>query len=85
MISYSVKLEPQMEGGYTVTVPALPGCISEGETIEDALRNISDAIEGYLTVLVKHNRKISLEFSKFSKVEVFKENSRDKARVLVHA
>lgn len=41
-------LEPSDEGGYTVTVPALPGCISEGETREEALRNIREAIELYL-------------------------------------
>jgi predicted RNase H-like HicB family nuclease len=43
-----VVLEPSEEGGYTVTVPALPGCISEGETREEALRNIREAIELYL-------------------------------------
>lgn len=85
MITYSVKLEPQKEGGYTVTVPALPGCISEGDTIDEALRNISDAIEGCITVLAKHNRKISLEVSGFQKVEVFKTNRRDKAKIPAHA
>ncbi|MBN1395643.1 MAG: type II toxin-antitoxin system HicB family antitoxin [Pirellulales bacterium] len=44
----NVILEPSDEGGYTVTVPALPGCISEGDTKEDALRNIREAIELYL-------------------------------------
>ena len=43
-----VVLEPSDEGGYTVTVPALPGCISEGETREEGLRNIREAIELYL-------------------------------------
>ena len=85
MITYSVKLEPQKEGGYTATVPALPGCISEGDTLEEALRNISDAIEGYIKVLSKHSRKIPLEVSGFRKVEVFKTNLRDKARLPVHA
>jgi predicted RNase H-like HicB family nuclease len=40
--------EPSNEGGYTVTVPALAGCISEGETREEALRSIREAIEVYL-------------------------------------
>ncbi|MBF0369337.1 MAG: type II toxin-antitoxin system HicB family antitoxin [Magnetococcales bacterium] len=40
-------LEPSDEGGYTVTVPALPGCISEGESREEAVRNIREAIELY--------------------------------------
>jgi len=43
-----VVLEPSDEGGYTVYVPALPGCISEGETIEEAMQNIREAIELYL-------------------------------------
>ncbi len=43
-----VYLEPSEEGGYTVTVPALPGCISEGDTKEEAIKNILEAIELYL-------------------------------------
>jgi len=54
MSNYEVFLEPAEEGGYTVTCPALPGCISEGETREEALSNIKDAINGYLAVLKKH-------------------------------
>lgn len=43
-----VVLEPSEEGGYTVYVPSLPGCISEGETVQEALANIREAIELYL-------------------------------------
>ena len=43
-----VVLEPTDEGGYTVYVPSLPGCISEGDTLEEALANIEEAIELYL-------------------------------------
>jgi predicted RNase H-like HicB family nuclease len=43
-----VVLEPQEEGGFTVTAPSLPGCISEGDTRAEALRNIKEAIELYL-------------------------------------
>ena len=43
-----VILEPSDEGGYTVTVPALRGCISEGDTREEALINIQEAIRLYL-------------------------------------
>ncbi|MEH2336501.1 type II toxin-antitoxin system HicB family antitoxin [Nostoc sp.] len=46
-----VLLEPSDEGGYTVHVPSLPGCISEGETVEEALENIQEAIELYLEPL----------------------------------
>mgnify|MGYP003547598514 FL=1 len=43
-----VVLELSDEGGYTVYVPALPGCISEGENVDEALENIKEAIELYL-------------------------------------
>ena len=43
-----VVLEPSDEGGYSVLVPSLPGCISEGETLDEALANIREAIELYL-------------------------------------
>ena len=43
-----VILEPSDEGGFTVVVPSLPGCISEGDTKEEALANIREAIELYL-------------------------------------
>jgi len=43
-----VVLETSDEGGYTVYVPSLPGCISEGETEEESLRNIKEAIKLYL-------------------------------------
>ena len=43
-----VVLEPSDEGGFTVYVPSLPGCISEGETTDEALKNIQEAIELYL-------------------------------------
>jgi predicted RNase H-like HicB family nuclease len=44
----NVILEPSDEGGYTVYVPSLPGCISEGNDIDEALNNIQEAIELYL-------------------------------------
>ena len=43
-----IILEPSDEGGFTVYVPALPGCISEGNTREEALKNIQEAIALYL-------------------------------------
>ena len=43
-----VILEPSEEGGFSVLVPALPGCVSEGDTREEALKNIKEAIELYL-------------------------------------
>jgi len=57
-VKYKVVLEPQEEGGYTVFVPTLPGCVSQGETAEEALVNIREAIEVYLESLKE--RGISL-------------------------
>jgi predicted RNase H-like HicB family nuclease len=47
-VRLKVVLEPSEDGGYTVYVPSLPGCISEGDTREEALVNIKEAIELYL-------------------------------------
>jgi predicted RNase H-like HicB family nuclease len=47
-MKFRVTLEPSEEGGYTVIVPSLPGCVSEGNTREEALNNIREAIELYL-------------------------------------
>jgi predicted RNase H-like HicB family nuclease len=48
LMQLRVILEPSDEGGFTALVPSLPGCISEGETREEALKNIQEAIELYL-------------------------------------
>lgn len=47
-VRFNVVLEAAEEGGYTVFVPSLPGCISEGDTKEEALNNIKEAIKLYL-------------------------------------
>jgi predicted RNase H-like HicB family nuclease len=52
-----VVLEPSEDGGYTVYVPSLPGCISEGETVEEALANIREAIILYLEPLEEEDLK----------------------------
>jgi predicted RNase H-like HicB family nuclease len=43
-----VVIEPSDEGGYTAWVPSLPGCVSEGDTIDETMANIREAIELYL-------------------------------------
>ena len=48
IVKFKIYLEPSEDGGYTALVPSLPGCISEGETKEEALKNIKEAIELYL-------------------------------------
>ena len=51
-MKYKVVIEPDMEsGGYVVYCPTLRGCVSEGESISEALENIKKAMKGYLLVL----------------------------------
>jgi predicted RNase H-like HicB family nuclease len=45
---YTVPSEPEEDGGFVVSVPALPGCISQGDTREEALANIREAIAVYI-------------------------------------
>ena len=47
-MKFKVVFEPSDEGGFTVYVPSMPGCISEGESFEEAMANIKEAIELYL-------------------------------------
>ena len=57
-----VILIPDLEsGGYTVEVPTLPGCISEGDTVEEALANIKEAIEGFEETLIELGREVPQE------------------------
>jgi predicted RNase H-like HicB family nuclease len=54
-LSYQIDLIPDEDGGYTVVVPALPGCISYGESVVDANRNAREAIELHLANLAAQN------------------------------
>ena len=56
--NYKVLLRPEPEGGYTVIVPSLPGCISYGETLAEAKEMAKEAIELYLESLREHNEQI---------------------------
>ena len=51
-------LEPADEGGYIVSCPHFPGCVTQGETVEEALTMIKDAIEGYIVSLKKHGEAV---------------------------
>ena len=55
--NFPVYLEYDLEyGGYVVDCPVLPGCMSQGKTKKEALKNIKEAIRGYLKVLEKHEK-----------------------------
>lgn len=71
VLSFVVIYEEAPEGGYVVRVPALPGCHTQGESIEEAEENIKEAIELYLESLQIHDEEIPRERRVFqSKVEV---------------
>jgi predicted RNase H-like HicB family nuclease len=57
-IPFPVHLQPEPEGGYSVTCPALPGCHSQGETLDEALANIREAIELVLEDMREHNEPV---------------------------
>ena len=61
MRTYSIVLDPDAESGYTVTVPALPGCVTQGETVDECLANAREAIELYLETLVSAGTPIPEE------------------------
>lgn len=61
MLSYRILLRKEPEGGFTVTVPSLPGCVTYGETIEEAINMAKEAIELYLESLREHGEEIPNE------------------------
>ncbi len=62
MRNYTIILEPDFdEGGYTVTVSALPGCITQGETVEQCIERAQEAIKGYIETLVMDGMAIPEE------------------------
>jgi predicted RNase H-like HicB family nuclease len=63
--SYSVFYEHAAEGGYVAFVPALPGCHTQGETLEETERNVKEAIGLYLESLVAHGEFIPEEGQSF--------------------
>jgi len=58
---YRILLRKEVEGGYTVIVPSLPGCVTYGETIEEAIEMGKEAIELYLESLKAHGEPIPTE------------------------
>jgi predicted RNase H-like HicB family nuclease len=58
-LRYTVILDPDPDdGGYTVTVPALPGCITEGDSYDEAIANAREAIAGYVEDAVQHGEPV---------------------------
>ncbi|MDP2935467.1 MAG: type II toxin-antitoxin system HicB family antitoxin [Dehalococcoidia bacterium] len=69
-MEYSVVIHKEEEGGYWVEVPALPGCYSQGETLEETLANAKEAIELYLEVLREESQVVPKDDEVVFKVSV---------------
>jgi len=61
VLNYRILLRKEVEGGYTVIVPSLPGCVTYGDSIEDAIEMAKEAIELYLESLKEHDEEIPTE------------------------
>lgn len=72
--SFTVLFEPAEEGGYVVTCPALPGLVTEGDTLDEARRMAEDAIRGYLESLTKDG--VSIPSDKELRLDPVKEKVR---------
>lgn len=70
MTKYRVEIKKDEDGYFTVKVPDLPGCFSDGETREEALENIKEAIKCQIEALKKDNEGIP-EPSDYAEVEVY--------------
>lgn len=66
-LSYRIILRPEPEGGFTVSVPALPGCITWGATLDEASRVAEDAIQAYLASVAKHGEVIQDDSNTFER------------------
>jgi antitoxin HicB len=60
-MSYTIILHPDRDGGYTVTVPTLPGCVTQGETLEEAIEMAKDAIRLYIESLIADGEPVPEE------------------------
>jgi len=63
VLNYRILLTKEPEGGYTVTVPSLPGCVTHGATLEEAIAMAREAVELYLESLRAHGEDIPTEES----------------------
>lgn len=57
-LAFRIVLRPEPEGGYTAMVPTLPGCITYGETVEEAMKMAEDAVRAYIASMKKHGEEV---------------------------
>jgi predicted RNase H-like HicB family nuclease len=60
-LNYRILLRKEPEGGYTVTVPTLPGCVTYGETVDEAITMAREATELYIEHLLEKGEEVSTE------------------------
>lgn len=70
ILTYTSFFEPADEGGYVVTVPVLPGCVTQGETFEEAKKMAHDAIRLYLKVLREDGEEVPIEKEELIEVRI---------------
>ena len=87
--TYTVVLTRQNDGGYCVSVPALKGCHTEGDSLPEALLMARDAMEGYLSVLIEDGvpippdvREVSVDVTDASEVTIYKLTVAEEAAAL---
>jgi len=61
VLNYKILLKKEPEGGFTVLVPSLPGCITYGDTLDEAIEKAKEAIELYIESLKAHGEEIPTE------------------------
>ena len=64
-LQFNVVFRPEKEGGFTVTVPLLPGCISYGKTLSEAKNMIADAIDAYIFSMKKRGEIVETDVNSF--------------------
>ncbi|MFA5128181.1 MAG: type II toxin-antitoxin system HicB family antitoxin [Patescibacteria group bacterium] len=64
-LNYNLIFRPEPEGGFTVVVPSLPGCITYGKSLEEARKAAADAIRGYVASLKKHHEYLPTDEANF--------------------
>ena len=70
-LNYNIVFKTEPEGGFTVIVPSLPGCVTYGRTLQEAKKMAVDAIKGYIASLKKHRESIPTDKeSFFTSVEI---------------
>jgi predicted RNase H-like HicB family nuclease len=75
VLNYRIFLRKEPEGGYTVTVPSLSGCITYGETIDEAVKMAKEAIELYIETLTSHGEDTPVEDNVFETTVAVESNA----------